>query len=464
MKKFLLSAAVAVMAVASATATTDGVSYQPVNGINMTNNWVLDRAHTASAFTASPLNGTTKTRTGVMNGGKIYLAQSEARQAIVDNDTVMQALVHVYDVKTGNFEKSIPVTLDGKPYGVFLGINQIGVDNFGHFWVTPYTSEKTATLPFYQFDPATGALTLIANLEKGDKIARTDFADVMGDITREKAGCIVMTPATQAETVYRWAAEQGAKTFEGGFSGDTYYDVTNMYPESCTQWGYGPIVRMVLGTSDDDMYNADLFYIDGFNSAPILYDTNCEIQGSFEGVDASLVPAAGANGVAEFHLGDKNFVTYAVYQYDNHGCQVNICELGPESSLKDMKKYWQTDSLGGVSDGGNRVHSLNVEYSKDGKGNDVVTLFSFKCNNGMGVYTISSGSDAVEAVKTDNAVLTVEGNVVKVSVPAEISVYNLAGQKVASAAKATELTINAKGAYVVKAVAGSKQLVKKVVL
>ncbi len=464
MKKFLLSAAVAALAVAGASATTDGVAYQPVNGINMTNLWVLDRAHTPDAFKASVLNGTTKTRTGVMNGGKVYLAQSEARQAIVEKDTVMQALVHVFDAKTGNFEKSIPVTLDGKPYGVFLGINQIGVDNFGHFWIAPYTSEKTATIPFYQFDPATGALTLIANLEKGDKIARTDYCDVMGDITRKQAGCVVMTPATQAETVYRWSAEKGATEFEGGFSGDTYYDVTDFYPESCTQWGYGPIVRMVLGTEEDNMYSADLFYIDGFNNAPILYDTNLEIQGSFEGVDASLVPAAGANGVAEFHLGDKNFVTYVVYQYDNHGCQVNINELGENLSLEGMKKYWQTDSLGGTSDGGNRIHSLNVEYSKDAKGNDVVTLFSFKCNNGMGVYTIYSGSDAVEAVETDNAVLTVAGNVVKVSAPAAIEVYNLAGQKVASAAKATELTINAKGAYVVKALAGNKQLVKKVVL
>lgn len=464
MKKILLSAAVAVMAFASASATTDGVKYEAVNGINMTNNWVLDRAHTPEAFKNSKLNGTTKTRTGVMNGGKIYLAQSEAQQVIVDQDTISQALVHVFDAKSGNYEKSIPVTLDGKPYGVFLGINQIGVDNFGHFWVAPYTSEKTATIPFYQFDPSTGALTLIATFDKGDKIVRTDFSDVIGDITCKEAGCVFMAPGTQSETVYRWSCEKGASAFEGGFSGDNYYDVTNMYPESCTQWGYGPIVRMVLGTGEDDMYTGDLFYIDGFNSAPILYDTNCEIQGSFEKVDATLTPAAGANGVAEFHLGDKNFVTYAVYQYDNHGCQVNICELGEDASLEGMKKYWQTDSLGGTSDGGNRVHSLNVEYSKDANNNDVITLFSFKCNNGMGVYTISAGETAVEAVKTDAATLTVAGNVVKVSAPAAIEVYNVAGQKVASAAKATELTINGKGAYVVKAVAGNKQLVKKVVL
>lgn len=475
MKKFLLSAAVAVMAVASASATTDGVKYATVDGVSMTNNWVLDRAHNfEAAFKNSPLNGATRARTAVMAKGKVYVAQSEAKQAVYvndegKNDTVMQALVHVYDVKTGAFEKSIPVTLDGKPYGAFLGVNQIGTDSFGHLWVAPYTSEKTATIPVYQFDPATGALTLVADLSKGDKIARTDYFDVIGDITRKEAECTMMTPGTQVETVYRWHADKDGD-FEGGFDGDTYLDITEFYPESCTQWSYGPVARIVLGDSDDNLYAGELFYIDGFNSAPLLYQNDGSLAGSFEGVDASLFPAAGTNGVAEFHLGDasgenvKNFIVYSMYQYDNHGCQANICELGENSSLAGMKKYWQTDSLGGTSDGGNRIHSLNVEYSKDSKGNDVVTLFSFKSNNGMAVYTISMGGESgVNGVEAADAALNVEGNVVKVSAPAAIEVYNVAGQKVA-AANGTELTINGNGAYIVKAVVAGKTLTKKVVL
>ena len=105
-----------------------------------------------------------------------------------------------------------------------------------------------------------------------------------------------------------------------------------------------------------------------------------------------------------------------------------------------------------------------MEYSKDSKGNDVVTLFSFKCNNGMAVYTISMGGESgVNGVEVADAALNVEGNVVKVSAPAAIEVYNVAGQKVA-AANGTELTINGNGAYIVKAVVAGKTLTKKVVL
>ena len=56
-------------------------------------------------------------------------------------------------------------------------------------------------------------------------------------------------------------------------------------------------------------------------------------------------------------------------------------------SLGGMTKYWQipADSLGQTSDGGTRVHSFNVEYND---AQDVVTLFDFKCYNGMAVYQI----------------------------------------------------------------------------
>ena len=40
---------------------------------------------------------------------------------------------------------------------------------------------------------------------------------------------------------------------------------------------------------------------------------------------------------------------------------------------------------------GTRVQSLNVEYGVDDEGNEEVTLFIFKCYNGMAVYKIGPG-------------------------------------------------------------------------
>ena len=393
MKKFLLSAALMLIACASAFAATDGQTYAPVNDIKIVNSWILDRVHTPNVFPKMDLCNT-RSRTAVMSNGVIYISRSEAIATIVGTDTISQSVIYRLDAKTGEELPTLNVTLDGAPYGVFLGVNSIGVDNFGHLWVAPYTSEKATSVPLYQLNGETGALTLIADLSKGDKIARTDYYDVMGDITRQQAECNVMNAGTQVATVYRWHCDKGESTFEGGFEGDISLEITDFYPETVTEWSYGPTIKMCLGTSDDDMYAGELFYVDGFNSAPILYDVTGSLIDSFEEVDSELFPEAGANGCAEFTLNDRNFLVYTIHQYagTGHGCEANIVELGEGMSLGGMKKYWQIpqDSLGQVSDGGNRVHSFNVEYGTEG-GQDMVTVFDYKCYNGMAVYKIGKG-------------------------------------------------------------------------
>ena len=54
------------------------------------------------------------------------------------------------------------------------------------------------------------------------------------------------------------------------------------------------------------------------------------------------------------------------------------------------------DALGTTSDGGTRVESMNVEYGTDAEGNEEVTLFIFKCYNGMAVYKIGKNVDGDE--------------------------------------------------------------------
>lgn len=235
MKKFLLIAALSLVACVGAFAATDGQTYEPVNDIKMVNSWILDRFHTPSTFPKAEYCNT-RARTAVMSNGVIYVARSEVKQAIVaPGDTVSQSVIYRLDAKTGAELPALDVTLDGKPYGVFLGVNSIGADNFGHVWVMPYTSEKATDVPFYQLNTETGELTLIANLSKGDKLARTDYYDVMGDITREQAECNVMNAGTQVATVYRWHADQGSEDFEGGFEGDLSLEIISFFPETVTE-------------------------------------------------------------------------------------------------------------------------------------------------------------------------------------------------------------------------------------
>ena len=399
MKKSLLVFLLMLSAFTAAWAVTDGVNYEPVNGIKIVNLWIQDRAHTNDLWSNQPYCNT-YARTSVMHDGYIYITRTNANTVIQGSDTILQSVVYNLDAATGNMIKELPLTLDGAIYGTStLNANTIGVDNFGHLYIAPYTSELATESTIYMLDGETGELTLVATLEKGDVLARCDYMDVMGDLTREEAECNIMTVGTSSEVIYRWHADQGSD-FEGGFDGDPYMAILDFYPETVTQWGYGPVVKMILGEDEETRYSGELFYVDGFTTSPILYDVTGTMVDNFENVDPDFWPMdVGANGVCEFTLEGRNFIVYVAAQYTgvdattlvNKACQVYICELGEGMTLGGMQRYWMVpDELGAMSDGGTRVQSMNVVYGTDSEGNEEVTLYIFKCYNGMAVYKIGT--------------------------------------------------------------------------
>jgi len=399
MKKSLLFLLFMASAVATAWGITDGVQYEPVNGINIVNMWIQDRAHAGDTWSNQPYCNTSA-RTAVMNDGYIYIARSNANTVIMGTDTLAQSVIYKVNAANGELVKELPLTLDGNIYGgAVLSSNTVGVDNFGHLYMAPYTSELASLQPVYMVDKETGELTLIGELDKGDALQRCDYIDVMGDITRQEAECNIMTVGASSEYIYRWHADQGGD-FEGGFEGDPYLAILDFYPETVTQWGYAPVVKMVLGEDEDTRYSGELFYVDGFSSSPILYDVTGTMVDNFEEVDPAFWPMdVGANGVCEFTLEGRNFIVFVAAQYTgvdeatmiNKACQVYICELGEGMTLGGLQRYWMVpDELGAVSDGGTRVESMNIEYGTDNEGNEEVTLFIYKCYNGMAVYKIGT--------------------------------------------------------------------------
>ena len=427
MKKFLLFLTFVAFVCTSVSAAglllkKDPNGYETVNGISMRNLWLLDRFHYGVNELQSDYEWcNTKARTAVLQEGVVYVARSEAKQIITPgangNDTIMAAAIYRFDAMTGEEMAPLDVTLNGEPYGVFLGANSIGKDNFGHVWIAPYTSEKTADMPLYQVDIETGELTLVATLNKGDVIARTDYVDLVGDITLEQAECNVLSPGSGVPTVYGWHNDQGgdADTWEGFFSGDPYMDFVEMFPESQTQWGTAPAARFVLGEDEDTRYSGETFYIDGFNTVPVLYASDGTIIDGFGSLsqeemdaDSLLMPKTGCNGIAEFALGDHNFIVYPIGQYDApNSCQVNICELGEGMSFSGMQRYWTfpADGQGQTSDSGLRIHPITADYTTEG-GKEAAIIFEYKCYNGMGVYIVGEG-----VVPDEPMIVSVPGDV-----------------------------------------------------
>lgn len=408
MKKYLLLTALAVMTAMGAWAVTDGQTYDKVNGIGVKNLWMLDRVHANQAYQASPICHT-NARTATMTGGVVYVSRSQEKQVIIPNpttgrnDTILQGVIHCFDALTGMPTKDLDLTLNGAPYGVFLGNTSIGCDNFGHIWVAPMTAETAPIIPIYMVDTESGAMTLVTNMDKGDVLHRTDYLDLVGDITLEQAQCNIMTIGHNSNnpgfpTVYRWHNEQGGDidTWEGGFSGDPYMEFTEFYPAEKVGFSLAPVIKMLLGTDDESMYSGEYFYIDCFDGAPLLYYVDGTLIDSFENVPQELQPTGvAANGMNEFTLDDRHFFAYVKGDMNGNGngCQINLCELGEGDMLETMEKYWQlpADSVGKINDSGLRVHCIAVEKGFDEQGNEEVTLLTFKAFNGMGVYKIGAG-------------------------------------------------------------------------
>jgi hypothetical protein len=397
MKKSLLIFLLMLSAFTAAWAVTDGVNYEPVNGIKIVNLWIQDRAHTPEVWSNMPYCNTSA-RTAVLKDGYVYIARSNANTVIQGTDTLSQSVIYKVDATNGELVKELALTLDGEIYGgATLSCNTVGMDNYGHLYMAPFSSNLAAIQPVYMVDKETGELTLMGELDKGDALQRCDYIDLMGDITREEDECNIMSVGASSEYIYRWHADQGGD-WEGGFDGDPYLAILDFYPETVTQWGYAPVAKMVL--EEEGNYSGELFYIDGFSTSPILYDVTGTMVDNFENVDPDFWPMdVGANGVCEFTLEGRNFIVFVAAQYTgvdeatmvNKACQVYICELGEGMSLGGMQRYWMVpDELGAVSDGGTRVDSMNVEYGVDAEGNEEVTLFIFKCYNGMAVYKIGT--------------------------------------------------------------------------
>lgn len=485
MKKTLLLGIAALLSTASAYAVTDGQTYAPSTNqgstITCKNLWIFDRNHAGDAYVNSeicdPEGGTgagKNFRTSTLYNGVVYVCGTPSG---------LGKLVK-FDAETGKVLGSLALTVDGKQLEGTLCANQILVDSYGHLIVIGATFAQTevdethplAKIKVYSLDPETGALTVLTELER-EHNARIDYYDCIGDVTGEKADGLMMAAAASDEGwVYRWKLAKGTKEWKGNFEGAVAFKIKDFYlnaPEkgAITAWGIAPVVKIVRGEGESE-FAGDLFYVDGFTAAPILYDSFGGVTDSFENAVA-LTPEAGANGVAEFTIKGRNFLIFANHQHtgSNGGNEIAFCELGENMAFEGMNRIWliPADGMnkGLVSDGGARYHGIFTQKITDNNGKEGAYLLTAKDYAGLGVYLVAEEgfSAGVEGVEVEGAQLTVADGVITVSETADVEVYNVAGQKVVDAKAVTTVAApTVKGAYVVKATVNGKTIVKKVVL
>lgn len=470
MKKLLLSASMLMLAGASAFAVTDGQTYESIDGFNCENLWVFDRFHAEEAYMGNPI-ASKNARTATTDGTTIYVGLS--------GET---ATIEKFDLKTGAYLGSLALTKGGEAFSGTLAVNQVGFDEYGHFYAATYSANSLGDGQYevYTVDLTTGAVTSVGDLFFDGGLGRIDYCDVIGDITGAEANATVMAVTCAADNmnVFKWVREKGSDEWMGGWTGQATFqaiEAGQTYPNGITGFSTGSVLKIVRDGSKSG--NVNMFYIDGFTSAPALYGSdgamidnisNADLKKTDKetGVTTGTVPepALGTNGIAEGSVGKTNLMIYSEGQYDApHKCQAVITTVDENMSFESMKPLWivPADGLGQTTDGV-RVHSLFCLPQKDGS----ALLLTFKCYNGMGVYKITKkGDDSVESNVVAAANITVNGDVIAVSEVAEsIEVFNVAGQKVAEARNASEVAAPATGAYIVKAVVAGAPVVKKVIL
>lgn len=457
MKKFLLlgAAVIGLSFMASAQddqkVYTDGHTYEAdaETGVTCKNKWVIDRIHTPEQFLNLQFvkDYATKARTAVIDQAreKVYVGYSKS--AVVDSTSNDYAHLVVFDLKTGKLEEELPLTYNGTAINGLLCANQVGIDDFGHVWVCGMYSDVNAKPAqiYVVKDFTTGECDLVGEWklpdEETDAAGRIDYWDVVGDITGVEANAVCMgavgtTAAGEKLCLYRWELAQGATEWvanEDDFAGYvSNTDLAETYPADQVTWGQSSATVKIVA---EEGFVGSMFYVDGFTTCPSLYQTSLTMVESFASA-TDLAPAVGCNGVNEFVLdGDgteKPYIAYVEAQYNvSPGCRVNICQLGEGMAFEGMRKLWSIPEggLGEVSDGGTRVHNINIlKAANEDDGKQGVYLLTYKCNNGIGLYCIAEAgfndtypdAEGVEGIEMDEVI------------DGEAEYFNLQGVKVAN--------------------------------
>lgn len=466
MSKTLLHLAVCALCSVSAVAQTtkDAATYAPTASGEQLTNLYLNSAI---------LNGGNAVLPGGVAGDARGMAVVNGKMYVCNRDAEGSKLIEL-DARTGSLLRKIELPADMWKEGeAALGFicNDVQVDNAGHIFVSNMATEMRGTGAAHTFrvnyvdvtkTPVEYKTVLNATLPATlPKAMRIDTYDLYGDILNGDG--IIMLPVSGNEAgagnlVIKYTVTSGV----ADAANPQTIVLTKFNPEKAVASGAAPRINII---------DNDLFYHDGFNTMPMLYDMNGAVVDGFQN-NKPLTPAStGQNGVTEFELNGSYYLIVASTNTDDKEAPqaFDIFKFKDEGrSFADMTLLYRFPQagLGGV---GNAVRTAlpRVEII-DGEGGHKKALINiYAYRNGYGGYefvnNVSTGITKVEGEQLD---YTVSGNVITVNgVAKAISLYNVIGQKVAETVNGQTVKAPARGVYVlnVQGKNGSSKTVKVVI-
>ena len=393
----------------------------------LTNNWVVSNIE--DNFAANKPGSTDMVRGMAAKDGIMYFISRETESIVrVDGatgemlDPIKITGEHVFQKVTGTD------SLGNNVYGsaATLPYNDIKFDQAGNCLIGACVQGSAANCqPFqiYMVDLATGEATEILNDVLWDNpgldslLFRFDAFGVAGDVT--KNGVIMAADATQGNwLVYRWLitdgvageGEQVAILLDPATDQSLYINAAGFYtaPQIFPQDELG-----------------ELFYVDGFNTLPMLFygnpETGAILLDDFINVPTekvvtnnegeTLTMNEGHNGLVEFQVGEEYFLLMAAS--NTAGKPTSAFALykfaDADRMFAGMEPLWYFPHEGmGSSTNGCRTAVPSVDVIDD----HTAVLYIYTNNNGYATYTLKT--DGTLPPTTDVEDVEVKLNVQKV--------------------------------------------------
>ena len=372
----------------------------------LTNSWVI--TNNMDNFAANKPAKDDHARGMAVKDGKMYFINRDTKSiTVVDGATgnMLEPIVikgdHIFEVENEDGTWGAACTL---PY------NDIKFDQAGNCLIGSCMGGLNQTFIIYLVDLETGEATEVVREKLG---ANPDFEvsfasgrfDAFGVAGNVKENGVIMAAENQGSwNVYRWLIEGGvaAPAEEISMLLDPATD-KSLYLEAA---GFGTAAQIF---PQDE--TGSVFYVDGFNTLPMLFDENGMLLDDFincpygtkvgnaEGDTCQM--NTGHNGLCEFQVGNEYFlVLTATNTAGNPTSSFALYKFADESrQFSGLEPLWYFPANGmGAATNGCRTAVPSVEV----KGGTAY-IYVYTNNNGYARYELEvEGVTPVENVKVEN--------------------------------------------------------------
>ena len=409
------------------------------------NNWVISNME--DNFAANKPGSNDFVRGMAAKDGKMYFINRETKSIVVVDGKTGNMLDPIVLQGTDTLFKSATVdSVGNKTWAdkTTLPFNDIKFDQAGNCLIGACMTGATTCQTFFIYivDLKTGVCTkliedvLWENPGLDQVQFRFDAFGAAGDVT--KNGVVMAADANGSWNVYRWLitdgvageGEQVAVLLDPAVDQSLYVNAA----------GYGTAPQIF---PQDEA--GELFYVDGFNTLPMLFYGNPE-EGANLIDDFINVPSgvkvwnnagdtismnANFNGLVEFQVGEEYFLlmvaannthsvptTYALYKFAD-----------ADRAFSGMEPLWYFPHNGlGTATIGCRTATPSVDVVSDTE----ATLYLYATNNGYAAYTLTidptiSAVEDVETVKVEAKKIIENGNIVVIKNGVK---YNMLGAEI----------------------------------